>query len=163
MGTEIERKFLVTGDAWRSSGTPLRVVQGYLAYGPPVSVRVRIIGDEANLNVKTSRVSITRGEFEYPIPMADAEQLLAESCQGPPIEKTRFMVEHDGSTWEVDEFHGANEGLVVAEIELDDEAQAFTKPEWVGGEVSHETRYLNSQLSRHPYSAWTDEEKRGTA
>jgi adenylate cyclase len=154
MGTEIERKFLVRGDAWRGEGKATKLAQGYLAVGPPVAVRVRVTDDRAILNIKTSTQSITRSEFEYEIPMDDAKALLAESCMGSIIEKTRYLVPHAGNTWEVDEFHGDNDGLVVAEIELDAEDAPFEKPPWLGEEVSHDPRYLNSHLSQEPYCDW---------
>lgn len=154
MGVEIERKFLVHGEGWRGSGRAKSIRQGYLCLGPQVAVRVRIAGDEANLNIKGATVEITRAEFEFPIPREEAETILATLCVGTPIEKTRHLVSHAGMQWEVDEFHGANAGLVVAELELEAEDQAFEKPPWLGEEVSHEPRYLNSHLTRHPYSMW---------
>lgn len=156
MGTEIERKFLVTGDGWRGGAECLACAQGYLATGPPVSVRVRIMGEKATLNVKTATTDITRAEFEYEIPAEDARELLANSCVGSIIDKTRHLAKHGGMTWEVDEFHGDNDGLIVAEIELGREDQAFLKPPWLGEEVSGDPRYLNSHLSQHPYREWND-------
>ncbi len=156
MGTEIERKFLVNGDAWRDGARRLPCAQGYLLTGPPVSVRVRVIGDEGRLTVKTDKTGITRGEFEYAIPVDDAQELLSTACNAV-VEKTRYILDHAGMTWEVDEFHGENEGLVVAEIELESENQAFDTPPWLGEEVSHDRRYLNSSLSKHPYREWADE------
>jgi len=154
MGTEIERKFLVKGDAWRegAKGVPCR--QGYMCVGPPVAARVRIMGDRATLNVKRATLDIARDEFEYTIPREDAEALLAGLCEGHVIEKTRYEIEYAGMTWEVDEFHGVNAGLIVAEIELDAVDQEFDRPPWVGEEVSSDARYLNSHLTRHPYSEW---------
>ena len=159
MGTEIERKFLVINDAWRGRGTAERCVQGYLAFGPPVAVRVRIMGGVATLNVKTATVSITRHEFEYEIPIADAEALLRTSCVGTAIEKTRHCVEYGGKTWEVDAFEGANAGLVVAEIELASEDEPFERPPWVGAEVSGDPRYLNTCLCQRPYTQWNERER----
>ncbi len=155
MGIEIERKFLVNDDSWRTpdlAGTPIR--QGYLAVGPPSAVRVRIAGDKAILNVKSAVISITRLEFEYPVPVDDAEEILESACDGRIVRKTRFLVEHAGMTWEVDVFDGPNEGLIVAELELESEDQPFEKPPWLGEEVSGEPRYLNTHLSTHPYTEW---------
>jgi adenylate cyclase len=160
MAVEIERKFLVTSDAWREGPPGRRLVQGYLCTGPPVAVRVRIDGDEAVLNIKTATVSITRSEYEYPIPLEDAETLLADSAAGHVIEKTRYLRDVDTHRWEIDEFHGANEGLIVAEIELNSEDEAFIKPPWVGEEVSSDPRYLNTHLSQAPYSTWTQAGRR---
>lgn len=155
MGKEIERKFLVVNDAWRRAAKPgLRTRQGYLHVGPPVAVRARIMGGKATLNVKKSTLDISRDEFEYAIPMEDAEALLARLCEGYIIEKTRYLVDYAGMTWEVDVFEGVNEGLVVAEIELESEDQQFEKPPWAGQEVSGDARYLNTHLSREPYKEW---------
>jgi adenylate cyclase len=153
MGIEIERKFLVTGDGWRTgaSGVPMR--QGYLALGPPASVRVRIEGERALLNIKESTLGLRRDEFEYEIPVADAEELLFH-CGGSVIEKQRFNVQHGGRDWEVDVFGGPNAGLVVAEVELDDENERVDLPPWVGEEVSRDPRYRNTYLSAHPYRTW---------
>ena len=154
MGTEIERKFLVKDDTWREGAQGVRCRQGYMAGGPPVAVRVRIMGGVATLNIKKATVDITRDEFEYTIPLEDAEALLAGLCKGYPIEKTRYKVSFEGMLWEIDVFEGANEGLVVAEVELDDVDQYFDKPPWAGEEVSHDPRYLNTQLSRWPFAEW---------
>lgn len=155
MPQEIERKFLVTGDGWRAATHKTkRIRQGYLAVGPPVAVRVRLSGDEAILNVKNATQAITRSEYEYAVPVQDAEELLAGLCMGDIIEKTRHEVPGDGVTWEVDVFHGANEGLVVAEVELASEDQAFERPPWLGEEVSDDPRYLNTSLCQRPYRAW---------
>ncbi|NUM56166.1 MAG: CYTH domain-containing protein [Candidatus Hydrogenedentes bacterium] len=159
MGTEIERKFLVPNDTWLQTGAGQRCVQGYLAYGPPVAVRVRIMDGVATLNIKTATVSITRHEFEYEIPLADAHALLTTSCHGTAIEKTRHCVEYGGKTWEVDVFEGANAGLVVAEIELDSEDEPYERPPWLGTEVSGDPRYLNTSLCQHPYSQWAEDER----
>lgn len=152
MGLEIERKFLVSGEAWRATpGTRLR--QGYLNRDKDRTVRVRIAGSEGFLTVKGRTTGTTRPEFEYPIPLADAEQLLA-LCDGPLVDKIRRVIVEQGSRWEVDEFLGENAGLVVAEIELLSEDQAFSKPDWLGPEVSDDARYFNSSLASHPYSKW---------
>ena len=162
MGREIERKFLVSGDAWRAATTErVPMSQGYIARSDRNSVRVRLAGERAWLNVKSGGLVASRHEFEYAIPPADARELLALAT-GPLIEKTRHIVPFGGFEWEVDEFHGANSGLVVAEIELDDERQEFPRPEWVGAEVTHLERYYNVSMVRYPYSEWTEAERRGT-
>ena len=150
MGVEIERKFLVRDDSWRPAATGVIMRQGYLAVGPPASVRVRITGEKADLNIKKSTLAIARAEYEYSIPLSDAEELLAGLCEDHIIEKIRFRIEHAGMTWEVDEFLGANAGLVVAEIELEHEHQTFERPPWLAEEVSGDARYFNSSLSRAP-------------
>ena len=153
MAKEIERKFLVTGDGWRTGqGSDYR--QGYLSTDKERTVRVRIAGDTAHLTVKGITQGATRAEYEYPIPVADAEIMLDRICLRPLIEKRRYRVEHQGMTWEVDEFHGENAGLVVAEIELQDEQQTFTKPPWIGAEVTSDVRFYNANLVAHPYRQW---------
>lgn len=155
MGVEIERKFLVCNDEWRSAaGDGVRYRQGYLCVGPPVAIRVRIGGGRAILNIKKATQEILRSEFEYPIPQSDAEAILETLCQGVVIEKTRYKVPHAGLTWEVDVFHGANDGLVVAEVELEREDQVFERPCWADTEVSGDARYLNSQLALRPFRSW---------
>ena len=154
MGKEIERKFLVVGERWKEGATAVRYRQGYLAVGPPVAVRVRVAGLEAFLTIKKSTADITRDEFEYPIPIEDAEAMLNGLCEEHPIEKVRYKVTYGGMLWEVDVFEGANEGLVVAEIELSSPDQDFERPPWLGEEVSGDPRYLNTSLSRNPYSRW---------
>jgi adenylate cyclase len=159
MPQEIERKFLVTGDAWRAQAQRReRMSQGYLAGSERTSVRVRVAGERAWLNIKSGGFVASRREYEYAIPVDEARELL-ELCAGPLIDKTRHYVEHDGMTWEIDEFHGASAGLFVAEIELDDEQQAFAKPAWAGAEVTHLERYYNVSLVNHPYSAWDETER----
>jgi adenylate cyclase len=155
MGTEIERKFLVASDQWRAQvRAQCRYRQGYLASDPASSVRVRLAGDQAYLNIKSATLDVTRLEFEYSIPVDDASQLLERLCTRPLIEKIRYFVDYQGFTWEIDVFEGANEGLVVAEIELQSEHQEFPRPAWVGDEVSHDTRYYNVCLVRHPFKDW---------
>ena len=154
MGIEIERKFLVRGDAWRAAGRPVLLRQGYLCSDPGRVVRVRIEDGAARMTVKGRSVGASRGEWEYPIPLADAELFLEQLCERPIIEKYRRRVDAGALVWEIDEFLGVNAGLVVAEIELDDENQLFAKPDWVGAEVTHDARYFNSNLIRHPYSSW---------
>lgn len=152
MAIEIERKFLVQGEAWRSA-TPERLSQGYLSRDPARTVRVRVAGDTAWLTIKGKSEGIARAEFEYPIPLADAQALLA-LCEGPLIDKFRHRTEHAGHVWEVDEFLGDNAGLVLAEIELGSADERFETPPWLGTEVSDDPRYFNSALSRHPYTRW---------
>jgi adenylate cyclase len=157
---EIERKFLVADDRWR--GEAVRSVamrHGYLSeLGGRASVRVRVEGTIGKLNVKAAVVGVARAEYEYDIPAADAEEMLATLCGGL-ILKTRHYIERDGLTWEVDEFTGANAGLVVAEVELEDAGQTIVCPAWLGREVTEEHRYYNHALSRRPYSEWTAAER----
>jgi adenylate cyclase len=154
VGVEIERKFLVRGDAWKTLGEPVFFRQGYLSSHKERVVRVRIEGDRAVMTIKGRNVGATRGEWEYEIPMADAVELLDGLCEQPLIEKYRRRIAFAGNVWEVDEFLGANAGLVVAEIELDSEDQLFDKPDWAAEEVTADLRYLNSSLIKHPFSAW---------
>ncbi|MYM38263.1 CYTH domain-containing protein [Duganella qianjiadongensis] len=153
MGVEIERKFLLRGDAWRSMGQPVLLRQGYLSSHKERVVRVRIEGERGVMTIKGRNVGAVRGEWEYEIPLADANELLL-LCEQPLIEKYRRRIEHAGHVWEVDEFLGVNAGLVVAEIELGSETEQFDLPEWIGEEVTSDLRYLNSSLIKHPYSAW---------
>lgn len=163
MAHEIERKFLVRSDAWRADASKagvsgVRTRQGYLSTSATRSVRVRTAGDRATLNVKGNKVGPRATEFEYPIPFRDALQLLEELCRRPHIEKTRYDIPApDGHLWEVDEFHGGNTGLVVAEIELSHEDQAFIRPDWLGEEVTEDPRYLNTNLVERPFTTWDRE------
>lgn len=154
MAREIERKFLVTGDAWRSTARRSAFRQGYLSTLKERTVRVRVAGDQGFLTIKGITTGAARTEFEYRIPVDDAEAMLDELCERPLIEKTRHVVEHAGLTWEIDEFGGVNEGLIVAEVELRSEDQEVTLPEWVGAEVTDDSRYYNANLIAHPYSEW---------
>ena len=151
MGIEIERKFLVTGEF--KTGTPKLYRQGYLSRLPERTVRVRIADEQAWLTVKSLATDTVRKEFEYEIPHSDAIEML-DLCDGPLIEKYRWLVEFAGMTWEVDEFLGDNEGLIVAEIELESPDQSFESPPWIGEEVSEDHRYHNSSLSQNPYKFW---------
>jgi adenylate cyclase len=153
MATEIERKFLVSDDTWRPGGRGGRYIQGYLSRDPQRTVRVRQAGDSAYLTIKGATEDTTRQEFEYSIPFSDAEQLM-ELCLRSLIEKTRYIVEYHGKHWEVDEFHGENNGLVLAEIELSRGDEPIDLPPWIGKEVSHDPRYFNAYLSEHPYTRW---------
>jgi adenylate cyclase len=154
MGKEIERKFLVKGAAWRSQAKGTSYRQGYLNSAKERTVRIRTIDDKAFLTVKGLTVGATRSEYEYEIPIADCNAMLDVLAEKPLIEKKRYKVPFEGLTWEVDEFFGDNAGLIVAEVELKSEAQVFKKPEWVGEEVTADTRYFNSNLIKHPYSRW---------
>ncbi|MGQ0600458.1 MAG: CYTH domain-containing protein [Anaerolineales bacterium] len=156
MGTEIERKFIVVGEGWRAGATGVRYRQGYLSTETGATVRVRLAGDEAFLTIKGARVGLGRPEFEYPLPRADAEYMLDQLCRKPLIEKDRYRVQHGGLVWEVDEFLAENEGLLVAEVELESEDQPVALPEWVGPEVSTDVRYTNAYLVSHPYNTWRD-------
>ncbi|MCF7848079.1 MAG: CYTH domain-containing protein [Kiritimatiellales bacterium] len=153
MGIEIERKFLVQNDSWKQQA-PAGLVcrQGYLVSDHDKTVRIRVIGDKAFLTIKGATYGLSRSEFEYEIPVFDAEDML-QLC-GNPVEKTRYRIEHEGMTWELDVFSGENEGLVMAEIELESEDQRFDLPEWVGDEVTGDIRYYNAFLSKHPFKAW---------
>lgn len=155
MGREIERKYLVKNDTWRAGAEGISYVQGYLSRDPGRTVRVRRAGARAFLTIKGKPDGISRPEFEYEIPAADADELLA-LCVGLLVEKTRYRIPFGGHCWEVDEFHGANAGLIVAEIELDAPEEGFEKPDWLGNDVSDDPRYANSRLSEHPYSTWSD-------
>ena len=154
MGIEIERKFLVLNEDWKVGAVGTFLHQGYLNRHPQRSVRVRVKGQQAILTIKGMVSEISRFEYEYPVPLADAEHMLKELCEPPTLEKTRYLVEYEGMCWEIDEFHGDNEGLVVAEIELENEEKPFAKPPWLGEEVSQDPRYLNINLSQHPYRQW---------
>lgn len=154
MATEIERKFLVTDDTWGLSSVGTRMAQGYLATDPERTVRVRLAGNEAWVTIKGPTRGISRAEFEYPIPVDDARSLL-ELCFATVIDKTRHRIHYAGHLWEVDVFHGENEGLVLAEVELSDESVVPELPPWVGEEVSHDSRFTNSSLSRRPFSGFS--------
>ena len=156
MGVEIERKFLVVDESWREAASAgMRYRQGYLSTDPSNSVRVRVSGDKAWLTIKSATIGVTRHEYEYEIPAADGHGILDGLCVKPLIEKTRFIVQHDGHVWEVDVFEGDNAGLVVAEIELGSADEEFTVPEWASEDVSGDVRYYNQRLVEHPYSSWS--------
>lgn len=156
MPTEIERKFLVKSDQWRSLATGTVYRQGYLSTKKGCSVRVRLVGDRGYLTIKGSTQGFSRAEYEYPIPAEDAQEMLDNLCDRPLIEKTRYKIELAGLIWEVDEFAGENQGLIVAEVELTDENQTLELPEWIDKEVSDDPRYFNANLSQHPYSKWSE-------
>jgi len=153
MALEIERKFLVLDSPWKSLPQGALMQQGYLYASPEKVVRVRTEGDAAWLTIKGAMQGIARGEWEYAIPLADAVELL-KLCDQPLIEKYRYRIPFENLLWELDVFIGANAGLVVAEIELDSEEQIFAKPDWMGAEVTSDSRYLNANLQKYPFSAW---------
>ena len=157
MGTEIERRFLVHGDQWKGLSLPVFCCQGYLNSAAERTVRVRILGDAAFLTVKGLPRNMIRPEYEYPIPLEDARAMLDTLAEQPLIEKNRHTLlfpAEKGLVWVVDEFLGANAGLVIAEVELDRPDQAFTKPPWLGKEITDDPRYLNSSLARRPFQEW---------
>lgn len=154
MATEIERKFLVQNDDWRKLASGTFYCQGYICSEKSKTVRIRIIGKQGYLTIKGPSVETAREEFEYPIPLKDAQAMLDNLCDRPLIEKTRYKINHGGLVWEVDEFSGENQGLIVAEVELNQVSQVITLPDWIGSEVSHDPRYFNSNLAKHPYSQW---------
>jgi adenylate cyclase len=154
MGTEIERKFLVLSADYRNGATVHAYRQGYLLNEREKVVRIRTFDGRAYLAVKGKTNNVTRTEFEYEIPETDANQMLDAFCSGAVLEKNRYVLDVGGRHWEVDEFHGANEGLVVAEIELQHESDTFSKPDWLGTEVSHDPRYYNNNLVTNPFQQW---------
>lgn len=153
MNIEIERKFLLKNDNWREGAVGVHYKQAYLNEKGDNTVRVRIEGDKAKLTIKGKSSNISRLEFEYDIPIADAEALFT-LAKTPIVEKYRYKIMYAGNCWEVDEFLGMNRGLVVAEIELESETQSFEKPDWIGMEVSGDKRYTNANLARKPYCEW---------
>ncbi|HEY9640877.1 MAG TPA: CYTH domain-containing protein [Coleofasciculaceae cyanobacterium] len=153
MAIEIERKFLVKGNDWRIvTGTVYR--QGYIVSGNGRTVRVRLAGDQGYLTIKGGARGISRSEYEYLIPVSDAIEMLDSLCDRPQIEKTRYKIPYEGLIWEVDEFAGENQGLILAEVELTSPDQPITLPPWIGQEVSRDFRYFNSNLAKFPYSHW---------
>ena len=154
MAIEIERKFLVSGDFLPEAVSSTRIVQGYICSQPGRTVRIRIRGEEGFLTIKgaSDEKGLSRYEFEQKIPLEDAERLL-ELCEPGAIDKVRYLVPRGSYTWEVDVFHGANEGLILAEIELSSEDEPFEKPAWLGKEVSGDRRYYNSMLTKHPFNS----------
>lgn len=154
MAVEIERKFRTRGVDFLANQEGERLTQGYLSHDPRATVRLRVQGDHAWLTIKGKTHGASRSEFEYPIPTADAHAMLDEMCPEGVIDKTRYRIKVGEHVWEVDEFHGDNQGLVVAEVELDSEDQPFERPPWLGEEVTGDPRYYNSALSRTPYGQW---------
>lgn len=159
MGTEIERKFLVKSDAWRFQAVGKLYRQGYVVKSTGVTVRVRIVGTQGYITLKGRAENYVRPEFEYEIPVDDAQEMLNLWCHPRIVEKIRYRIPMGDVVWEVDEFQGFNQGLVVAEVELNSENQGVELPDWVGPEVSKQDRYYNSSLAVHPYSLWTQDEK----
>jgi adenylate cyclase len=153
MPLEIERKFLVDPEKWKPSNQGIQIIQAYLGLYPYPTVRIRIAGDKAFLTIKGRSQTISRPEFEYQVPVEEAQEMLKLAISNP-VEKTRYHVAHEGFLWEVDVFSGKNTGLVIAEIELESEDQAFPKPDWILKEVSDDGRYYNSYLSTCPFSDW---------
>lgn len=154
MGKEIERKFLVVGNSWRTLAAGEHYRQGYLTTKRERTVRVRIVGPKGYLTIKGIRTGISRLEFEYEIPGEDANIMLDTLCERPLIEKIRYKLVCNGLHWEVDEFEEENKGLIIAEVELRHEKQQIELPEWIGREVSYDPRYSNSNLVKNPYSKW---------
>jgi CYTH domain-containing protein len=155
MGMEIERKFLLKNDDWKKGAEGVTYRQGYLSTVKERTVRVRTIAEKGFLTIKGMTTGMTRSEFEYDIPLEDADYMLDALCEKPLIEKKRFKIALKGLTWEIDEFFGENEGLVLAEVELESEDQDIEIPSWIGKEVTGDPRYFNANLVRHPYSTWS--------
>jgi adenylate cyclase len=157
MAIEIEHKFLLANDDWHELiSSSIKYRQGYLSSLATSSIRVRISDKRAWLNIKSATIGTSRHEYEYEIPLHDANEIITILCRKPIIEKTRHFVMHDGNTWEIDEFEGVNQGLIIAEIELSAIGKEFSKPHWIGKEVTHDLRYYNNNLAIHPYSEWGD-------
>lgn len=154
MGIEIERKFLLSSDAWRGLDPGSDFRQGYLLAAADRTVRVRTVGERGYLTIKGRSEGASRAEYEYEIPIDDARELLDELCLRPLIEKRRHRIPHAGLTWEVDEFFGENHGLVLAEVELEAVDQPAELPPWIGEEVTGDPRYFNAALVTRPYSTW---------
>ena len=154
MGKEIERKFLVRGDSWRAGAHGKRYRQGYLCSVKDRTVRVRVAGVQGYITIKGITIGDTRPEYEYEIPLADANEMIDKLCERPFIEKTRYRIPQGEVVFEVDEFEGVNHGLIVAEVELKSEDQKFDKPGWLGDEVSNDPRYFNANLVAKPFTTW---------
>ena len=154
MAIEIERKFLVKERPFAMAKKSLKINQGYILNEKSKVIRVREKGDDYFLTIKGNNIGISRLEYDFPISKDDAEELIIHFCKTTLIEKTRHYVEHKGHTWEVDEFHGTNDGLIVAEIELESEDEKFEIPNWIGQEVTQDERYYNMNLAVHPYTSW---------
>ncbi|MFZ5517585.1 MAG: CYTH domain-containing protein [Candidatus Zhuqueibacterota bacterium] len=154
MAKEIERKFLVNGDAWRKLARGIHYRQGYLSTVKERTVRVRTVDAKGFLTIKGITVGASRSEFEYEIPVDDANFMLDHLCEKPLIEKYRYKIPFEGHVWELDEFEGDNQGLIVAEIELKHEDEMFQRPQWIGQEVTGDPRYFNSNLTKNPFTTW---------
>ncbi len=166
MTREIERKFLLKNDDWKAlAHQKTHFAQGYLndifEGGAKSSIRVRIEGEKANMNIKSLEIGLSRDEYEYEIPLAEGQKILATLAVGPVIEKNRYLVKVGQHTWEIDEFLGANLGLTVAEVEMASEQEQIEIPSWAGQEVTNATRYYNVSLSKHPFKDWSLDEKGG--
>ncbi|WP_178862335.1 CYTH domain-containing protein [Thiomicrorhabdus cannonii] len=164
MAREIERKFLVKGQDWKALAfKSTHFAQGYLNdihdATSKSSVRVRIEGDKANLNIKSLEIGLSRDEYEFVIPMQEAQKILKTLTVGPVIEKVRYLVRYGNHIWEIDEFQGDNAGLIIAEVEMDSEEDVIVMPSWAGPEVTHESRFYNVSLSSYPYKDWSEDEK----
>jgi adenylate cyclase len=157
MPLEIERKYLVRNDSWRTQGKGTRYRQGYLSTEPARNVRVRVGADRGFITVKGLTVNMARPEYEYAIPVEDANEMLDTLCLKPIIEKVRYTVEHAGLLWEIDEFEGENAGLVIAEVELAGADQAIRLPDWIGEEVTDDARYYNASLIANPFTTWGED------
>jgi CYTH domain-containing protein len=155
MGIEIERKFLVQKEIWDQIDKPngLHCVQAYLLNEPEKIIRIRLIGDKAFITIKGKTVDFSRSEFEYEIPFEEGQAIL-DQFGSSPLVKTRYLIPHKHHTWEVDIFHKENEGLIVAEIELESNTEEFSFPEWLGAEVSDDSRYFNACLQKNPFKNW---------
>jgi CYTH domain-containing protein len=154
LAQEIERKFLIKNEEWRKLTEGVLYRQGYLSTVPERTVRVRVIGQKAYFTVKGLTKGVSRLEFEYEIPLLDANQMLDQLCERPIIEKFRHKIDFQGLTWEIDEYLGENQGLIIAEVELDSESEVLELPEWVGKEVSDDPKYYNANLVANPFSKW---------
>jgi len=155
MAIEIERKFLLKDDSWKLEAVSgVQFCQGYLSESGPGSVRIRIEGELANINIKSATLDMQRMEYEYEIPLSDAREMLDQLCIKPLIEKQRFHVTYKNKLWEIDVFEGDNQGLIVAEVELNNKNESIELPAWVGDEVTDDTRYYNVCLIKHPYKDW---------
>lgn len=154
MGIEIEKKYLVTSNQFKMHSNPVYYMQGYLHEDSEKSIRIRVYKNKGFLAIKSSNVGLVRAEYEYEIPFEDAREMLTKYCTKPLIEKNRYILSYEGFKWEVDEFYGDNEGLVLAEIELESIDTIFPKPSWIGEEVTGDPRYYNTSLSVKPYKLW---------
>lgn len=155
MAIEIERKFLVIRHKLPALQNGTLIQQAYIPTTNNTTVRIRLAGEQALLTIKTRAINLTRLEYEYSIPVADAREILDEVCSAHLVEKQRYLVQHAGLTWEVDVFQGSNDGLIVAEVELEQEDQRVDLPPWAGEEVSHDLKYNNRSLATSPYNSWT--------
>jgi len=156
MAKEIERKFLVKGNSWRHLTKGTKFKQGYLSTDKERSVRIRTIKDKGYITIKGISVGATRSEYEYEIPFDDAKKMLNELCVHPLIEKTRFKIQYGNILIEVDEFFGENEGLILAEVELNNENQQLNLPDWIGKEVTNDSKYFNVNLVKNPFKNWPE-------